>query len=297
MPDHSISVVHVKGDDATKFLHRQLTVDLADVNASNSLPAAYLNAKGRVIANFILISDLDNGYYLAAPSDIANILANRLKMFVLRDKVNVSVNSDISITGIQGTSFSGFCLPEKIYETTCKDDFIFIRMPGKILRYMVLASTSVYEQHVTKLDKMSMLEWVLTDVNSGIPWVLHQTTEQFVAQAVNLDLIGAVNWTKGCYPGQEIVARLHYRGGTNRRMTIAIAELDSAVSPGDLIECTGVAGNQKGIVVNCANDGDRNLLLISVPLKFFDQQNLQLENSTSIQLASDLLPYAIPELN
>ena len=297
MHDYSISVVHVTGNDATKFLHRQLTVDLVEINASYSLPAAYLNAKGRVAANFILIPDKDNGYYLAVPAGLATILANRLKMFVLRDKVDVSVQSDVSIIGIRGTSYSDFCLPEKPYETACHDDLIFICMPGEVPRYMVLAPVSGHGQHTARLEKMSMLEWQLADLKAGIPWVLHQTTEQFVAQAVNLDLIGAVSWTKGCYPGQEIVARLHYRGGTNRRMTIAMAEPNSVVGPGNLIDCAGVAGNQKGIVVNCANDGDRNLLLASMPLKFFDQQNLRLENSHSIQLAPDLLPYAIPELN
>ena len=151
------------------------------------------------------------------------------------------------------------------------------------MRFGVLADSS----HTEAVDRPPDSEfWQIQDVNAGIPWLNQHTSEHLIAQAINLDLIGGLSWTKGCYPGQEIVARLHYRGGINRRMVSASSSAESIPVPGAEISCPDLPGNQTGTVVNSVIDADCNLasMLISVPIKFIGQENLLLSDTHPLEL-------------
>lgn len=290
-----ISVIEVSGDDSASFLQRLLTSDISEVTPNQSQFSAFLNPKGRVIANFLLT--MRNGrFYIVVAEELADSLVNRLRLYVLRTKVNINVESGLSFFGCyQPLETRESELPKSVLETQTIDEFTVVKMPGVEMRLGVLADASYTEV----VDRLPVSEfWQLQDINAGVPWLNQLTSELFIAQAINLDLIGGVSWTKGCYPGQEIVARLHYRGGINRRMVSARSSAESKPVPGTEISCPDLPGNQTGTVVNSVIDGDCNQtsMLISVPVKFIGQKNLLLSDTHSLELQIERLPYSIPEL-
>ena len=301
IPLHHLGIVRISGGDATSFLQRQFTNDMSEVTPERSCQAAYLNAKGRVIANFLVLMRNDS-YYLVLSKDLTETLVKRLKMFVLRDKVDISIQPEMSFAG----TFNENLLPPSVSEiplhyccVQTSEDFSVVRLPATSARYGVLGATSIIQSNSNELSQSDAInDWIIQDILTGIPLISHTTSESFVAQAVNLDLIGAVSFSKGCFPGQEIVARLHYRGGVNRRMVRAIAPADSSVDSGTLVECPEVPGNQTGVIVNSvlSNSSQHKQLLLSVPLKFLEQHSLQLEDTTRIEPILDELPYHIPEI-
>lgn len=290
-----ISVIEVSGDDSASFFQRLLTSDISEVTPNQSQFSAFLNPKGRVIANFLLIMRNDR-FYLVVTNELVDSLVKRLRLYVLRAKVNINVEPGLGFFGCRQLSeISESELPKSAMETRTIDNCTVVKLPGSELRFGVLADSN----HTEVSDRPPDSEfWQLQDINAGIPWLNQHTSEHLIAQAINLDLIGGVSWTKGCYPGQEIVARLHYRGGINRRMVNARGSAESKPVPGTEISCPDLPGNQTGTVVNSVIDADSNQasMLISVPIKFIGQENLLLSDTHPLELEIERLPYSIPEL-
>lgn len=296
--DH-VSVIEIAGEDAHSFLQRQLTVEMNEVTPTQSLLAAYLNPKGRVIATFILMMRQEK-YYLIVSNELAETLHNRLRMYVFREKIVISQRPDLIFAGSRDVL--GDIDPELLqrsFQTFTADDLTVVRVPGDPPRFGVLAKPNQISHLSQDTNLIDLGSWQAQDIESGIPWINKSTTETLIAQAINLDLTGSISWKKGCFPGQEIVARMHYRGGVNRRMVQATCHPDANPNPGDLVNCPDLSGNQTGSVVNCTNDknGSDSNLLISVPLKFVGQRNLLLSDSFPVKIRTDGLPYAIPQLD
>jgi len=296
-PLEDYGIVEVTGDDAATFLQRQLTVDVLDVSQDRAQFGAYLNPKGRVIANFILAKN-ENVFFFVLNKELAQHLADRLKIFVFRDKINITAKTDFIFAGGHlDRDIPDSDLPQESLQTQAKDGMIIIRMPDPhARRYGVISNMDKLTEIKGFVQGMDARRWHQHEINAGIPWITPDTSEMFVAQGVNLDLIDAVSWTKGCYPGQEIVARLHYRGGTNRRMCFAIGTKGLIAKPGDEVTCPELAGHQIGTVVNCIDDDNFCILLISIPLKFVNQETLLLSGEQPISLNADRMPYGVPEL-
>ena len=292
---NQISVIEISGDDSVSFFQRLLTSDISEVTPNQSQFSAILNPKGRVIANFLLTMRNDR-FYIVVAKELVDSLAKRLRLYVLRSKVNINLEPGLGFFGChQLSETSESELPKSALETRTIDEFTVVKMPGVEMRFGVLANSSQTEAVDRPPDKDY---WQLQDINAGIPWLNQHTSEHLIAQAINLDLIGGVSWTKGCYPGQEIVARLHYRGGINRRMVGARSSAESKPVPGTEISCPDLPGNQTGTVVNSVIDADCNQasMLISVPIKFINQENLLLSDTHPLELQIERLPYSIPEL-
>lgn len=290
-----MSVIEVSGDDSASFFQRLLTSDISEVTPNQSQFSALLNPKGRVIANFLLTMRNDR-FYIVVDKELVDSLVKRLRLYVLRAKVNINLEPGLGFFGCRQLSeVSESELPKSALETQTIDEFTVVKMPGVEMRFGVFADSS-YTEVVDRLPVGEL--WQLQDIEAGIPWLNQHTSELFIAQAINLDLIGGVSWTKGCYPGQEIVARLHYRGGINRRMVSARSSAESKPVPGTEISCPDLPGNQTGTVVNFVIDADSNQasMLISVPIKFIDQENLLLSDTHPLELQIERLPYSIPEL-
>ncbi len=290
-----MTVIEVSGADAESFLQRQLTSDVSEVTSERAQFAAYLNPKGRVIANFILIMRHDK-YYLVVNRDVAELLSNRLKLYVLRAKVTIECRTDMAFCGCRNAAAdSDPTLPKTMFESKQADAFSIIRMPGIGIRYGML--TELNHIDATR-DPSDSDFWLSQDLEAGIPWISEATCEELIAQAINLDLLGAVSWTKGCYPGQEIVARLHYRGGVNRRLVPAWSCVEANPVPGDRVTGPNLSGDQSGTVVNALIQKSHNQakLLVSVPIKFFSQKKLLLADQHPLHLMPENLPYLIPEL-
>ena len=298
LPYDDIVLIRVSDEDAASFLQRQLAVEISDVTPAQAKLGAYLNPKGRVIANFILVMH-DDSYCLIVDQTMAETLTKRLGMYVFREKIEISIHPELKFAGGSPVGENvDTDLPQDSLSTRSIDGLTVIKMPGNEIRYGIISQNKDIQSAARWSTMITELNWRQSNLEAGIPWISAQTSESFVAQAINLDLIDSVSWTKGCYPGQEIVARLHYRGGINRRMVLATAaQANVKLKPGDSIECPDLAGNQTGTVVNCSVSDEVTNLLLSVPLKFIGQAKLLTVGQQPIELRIDSLPYVIPELD
>jgi tRNA-modifying protein YgfZ len=205
-------LLSVSGDDARAFLHAQLTSDIEGLAPDRAALAGWCSAQGRLLATFLVIPS-PQGFLLQLARDIAPAVAKRLGMFVLRSKVKVADESDAwTQDGIWDVDFRQ---PDVVW----KDRTATVRVGER--RYLQLGSSE--QPNATEED------WVLREIQAGRPFISSATQDKFVPQMVNLEKLGGVDFQKGCYPGQEIVARAQYRGQVKRRMV----QMQGAARPGE----------------------------------------------------------------
>ncbi|MEM7280927.1 MAG: hypothetical protein AAF438_04800 [Pseudomonadota bacterium] len=254
----------VSGEDTLSFLQGQLSNDVSGIGEDHSLLASISNAKGRVLAVMYLVKH-QHGLLLVLPEELTSNIKNHLQHFVFRAKVSISI-------------WQGQVFADRPDSTEAKG----------VSQIPVDSNLALYiseQQFEAETDASSL--WI----SSGRPWVLATTQEQFVAQMLNLDLMGGIDWNKGCYTGQEIIARTHYLGKHKRRMLQFEAPGQAAVAPGDPIVC---GEKTAGTVVNAAKNSDTWLMLAVVRLSFLGEA-FALKDGTPI--SGTTLPYAIPELD
>lgn len=215
-------LLSVKGDDARDFLHAQLTNDIQHLTGEHAALAGWCSAKGRLLATFLVIP-APGGFLLQVARDLAPAVTKRLGMFVLRAKVQIADESDAWVQ--YGVWNAGQERPGVSVDA------------GRFLQLVPAAET----QPEANADEA---QWALQEIRAGRPLITAATQDQFVPQMVNLEKLGAVDFQKGCYPGQEIVARAQYRGQVKRRMVQLPAPAGTALRPG--------AAFNGGIVVDSA---------------------------------------------
>ena len=190
----------VTGADARAFLHAQLTNDIQNLPAERAALAGWCTAKGRLLASFLVIPSSD-GFLLQLARDLAPAVAKRLSMFVLRSKVKVSDESDTwAQYGVWEPA------PRLAWDGGTVTVPVDERRSLKIGKGLSLPATRSED------------DWTLEEIRAGRPLISAATQDQFVPQMVNFETLGAINFQKGCYPGQEIVARAQYRGEVKRRL-------------------------------------------------------------------------------
>ena len=238
-------LLSVTGADARAFLHAQLTNDIEHLAPERAALAGWCSAKGRLLATFLVIQ-APEGFLLQVARDLAAPVAKRLSMFVLRSKVKVS---DVSDAWTQyGIWEAGFQQPEVAWN----GNRATVRVGER--RYLEL----VPKDEAAESAGADEAQWVLQEIRAGRPLIMAATQDQFVPQMVNLEQLGGVDFGKGCYPGQEIVARAQYRGQVKRRMVHAHAPAGVRVEPGQ--EFNG------GTVVDVAPAENGSELLAVVPV-------------------------------
>lgn len=245
LPDYG--VITVRGEEAASFLQNLLTNDVTQLAPGKSQLTAMCNPKGRLLALFTL-SQSDDGYYLILPAKQGAFLAQRLQLFKLRSKVEiVDATTTLLVCGLSETPDEVKAIP-------------FATPP----RALLIDSA---EQLAVSADKLlaagwqlaSQNSWQLADIKTGIANVFDTSRELFTAQQLNLDLIDAVSFRKGCYPGQEVVARLHYLGEAKRRLFYAESHSTQLPAMGDTIVDSDK--NVAGHIVNAVQDADNKLYL------------------------------------
>jgi folate-binding protein YgfZ len=253
------SLLRFSGPDTAAFLHGQLTCDVQALKTASSTYGGYCNPKGRLLATFLLWNDGD-GYRMLVPASIAEPLRKRLSMYILRAKVKAEyITAAMACIGVLGPDAAGTLAglggqaPEHPHCVRIDAAVTVIRLPGD--RFLMIKSAEGI--HLPVDDGA----WHAVDIACGIPFILPATQEEFVPQMVNLDLIGALSYTKGCYPGQEIVARTHYLGRLKQRMYHASV---AAATPGDKLYCEELGDQAAGMIVSAApaDDGNQNVLAV-----------------------------------
>jgi len=190
----------VTGADARDFLHAQLTNDVAHLSADRAAFAGWCTAKGRLLATLLVIPAPD-GFLLQLAKDIAPAVAKRLSMFVLRSKVKIADESD---------AWAQYGVWQPLPAVTWDGGTVSVPVGDR--RHLRLG------KGLSESCARSEDEWTLEEIRAGRPWIMAATQDKFVPQMVNLETLGGVDFQKGCYPGQEIVARAQYRGEVKRRM-------------------------------------------------------------------------------
>lgn len=188
------------GADAGDFLHNQLSADVLALSDGESVFACYCEPKGRVLA-LMLVCRIDDDYYVIMSKALALSVGARLKMYVMRSEVNVEVLNEAVISGLQGLDAS----------QTTVTPLVTVPIPGSSRSLSILVHGSTTASETSLQDA-----WKASELDQGICWLCPDTSAQFLPQMLGFDQLGAVNFRKGCYPGQEIVARTHYLGKVKR---------------------------------------------------------------------------------
>ncbi len=295
-------LLKISGADAQGFLHNLFSSDVNSLTPQLALRSSFNTAKGRALATFLIWRN-GSEFFLQLPRGLLAAMQKKLSMYVLRSKVKIENAGDgmvcLGLSGPQAQALlqNAFAaLPQQTLEVAHHGDTALLRLAAD--RFM-LCTTS--QQAPTLWEKLGAATpagspcWDWLDIRAGIPWVMPQTQEAFVPQMINLELIGAVNFKKGCYPGQEVVARMHYLGKPKRRMFLAHAFVDSLPQAGTLLHSAELEGQSCGEVVNAAPaPGGGYDLLAVVQIASHDAYPVHLGALTGARLEFQPLPYPLP---
>ncbi|HUG98568.1 MAG TPA: hypothetical protein VMQ83_05300 [Gammaproteobacteria bacterium] len=244
------------GPDAGSFLQNQLSSDLGEVTAVCGQLSAWHDAKGRVLA-VVRVLPWHAGYLLVMHARLVAPVEQRLRMYVLRARVALEAGPAVHAlaAGCEAPPWAatGPGLPPAALGAAGGDGISILRMPGNA-GWLIAADLGA---RAGPADPAAAAAWQLAELEAGIPEVYPETSGQFLAQMLNLDRIGAISFTKGCYPGQEIVARAHHLGRVKRRARLFRAA-GAPPAPGDAL------ADSAGIVVRAAPDGGECLLMAVV---------------------------------
>ena len=236
------STVKVEGDDRIQFLQGQLTQDINLITLDKALFAGFCNPKGRVLAFMLCYMD-QASIHIQIDSSIEESFLKRLKMYVLRSKVSMSLLGDqftcIGFMGFKALLEQGIQPPKSYLDIVRSHDVMIMRVGKDTERFQLMGEASKVKSfmqlHLPEYTSMSIESWNNLNILDGVPDIYPTTQEAFIPQSLNMDLIDGVNFKKGCYTGQEIVARTHYLGKVKRRMYRGFIESQDVLTPGDQI--------------------------------------------------------------
>ena len=292
LSDHGL--IKVFGDDAESFLQNQLSNDIRNVNESSHQTSAWCSPKGRIIASFRIFKRAD-AYYLSVSTDLIEPIIKKLRMYVMMSKVTVEDTSNELVH----FAYSG----NQLKNTPTKPDQVLQSNGLSILniasndasRFEVFGTISdaekLWSDLATTATPTNNNGWNYLNIVAGIPSITQASSEAWVPQMVNYIAIGGVDFKKGCYPGQEIVARLNYLGKTKRRMYRLEIDTDLLPSTGDSIATE--ADKDAGKVLNAAINPDDKVEVLAI-LKIAQADSpMQLSENSKASITVLDLPYSV----
>ena len=305
-------LIALDGEEAASFLHNQLTNDVEHLGLGEARLAGYCSPKGRLLASFLMWRN-DTTIFLQLSRDIQVAVQKRLSMFVLRAKAKLSDATDAPAN--QVVLGLGGGLAEAVlqtwFDTLPAKPFARLEHPlGTLIRvadvfgaarYQWLMSAETAQTVAPVLaDRLSVGgkdAWHLSEIHAGVPQITKATQEQFVPQMVNYELLGGVNFKKGCYPGQEIVARSQYLGKLKRRTTL-VGIADPAAAAGMEVFATADPEQPCGMIVNAAPNGNGGVdALVEMKLAAIEAGSVRLGSAAGTPLAFLDMPYVLDPLD
>ena len=298
-------VIDVTGDDAASFLHTQLTNDIQSLEAGSARLAGLCSAKGRLLAS-LLVWRASDAVRLLISADLQAQVQKRLSMFVLRAKAKLAdATGAVAVIGFAGNVRDALsrcfdALPDGVHVKIDGPRGALIRVPDAdgVMRYLWVGPKADVEAKLAELDaahgvrRVNPSLWDWLDVRAGEPRVTAATYEQFVPQMINFEIVGGVSFHKGCYPGQEVVARAQYRGTVKRRTMLAHApsahvgaELFHSADPGQPCGTVVNAAAAPGAGVDC---------LVEVKLAALESGTVHVGAADGPVLSFLPLPYPLP---
>lgn len=264
------ATIRVEGDDRIQFLQGQLTQDINLISQDKALYAGFCNPKGRVLA-FMLCYVAHESIHIQLDNSIKESILKKLKMYVLRSKVSLNLLEEtftsIGFVGTKALVERNIQIPKNHLDIVQYQDVMIIRIGQDCERYQLMGEASKVNEFIklnfSVYSTMSLDDWNNLNILDGIPDIYPTTQEAFIPQSLNMDLIEGINFKKGCYTGQEIVARTHYLGKVKRRMYRAFIKSQVDLNPGDQI--LNKNGEETGQLVRSAKENnDKTNLLIEL---------------------------------
>jgi folate-binding protein YgfZ len=291
-----LAIIEISGADAESFLNAQFTSNIKNLSEHQLQFSAWCNPKGQVKTTFYIYRHADN-FYILLPEGLKISFLKQLGMYILRADVQLTDLSD-SLTRL------GLCLEK----SDVGQSDILNQLPDNLAvlplaatetelssrqsRYIIVTdieqAKSIQDTLTEQLTDTDSYLWKGLDIQAGIPWLTQETSEKFLPQMLNLDLMGALDYQKGCYPGQEIIARLHYRGQLKRRLCLATCTTDTYPESGDPV--LSHENNTVGTVINAQASEDIYYLLAVIDNDSIENK-LSLREPDGSELNLQTLPY------
>lgn len=263
------SIIHVEGADAADYLHSQFSSDIRSAAPGSSFLTSYSDPRGRLLAVMRVLALAENEFVLILDRSVLPQIIAQLRKYALRARVNVA-ESAWSLAGVAGRA-AGERLVSAGFEIAAYDGeqawsiggMLSVRLPDSLPRWLLIGPQPSLAHAASALTPWAASDnapaWLCRDIELGLPRITAATSSRFVAQMVNLDRLAALDFRKGCYPGQEVVARTHYLGRIKRRMFIVDTPRAAVPAPGDSIH--DAAGKAIGEIVMGAEHGDGSIAL------------------------------------
>ena len=302
-------IIEVHGKDAEEFLQNQFTNDITRVTENTHQLSAWCNPKGRVIANFRIFKRRNN-YYLTLSADLVELILKKLRRYIMRSDVTIEdISNSLMHFGYAGeyaeqdlqTLLGKNKVPENSNQTLQQGTLSILRLPGTVPRFEVfgeLADTkTLWERCNVRAASVSSNGWDYLNIVAGLPVVSQASSAAWIPQMLNLQVIDGVDFQKGCYPGQEIVARLKYLG-TNKRRMYRI-EINNSELPeiGQKIYADGESAYVGKILTTVINPINKAEALAVLKIAFADKKLSLNESATTEKDSITLLelPYPVDE--
>lgn len=279
-----LAIIKVMGEDASRFLQGQLTCNINDLTDSNSFFAAFCNAKGRTISTLLILKK-EEAYFLILPAELIDKVINKLKMYILRSDVQLTnATNNLCLTGITSSELNlSISFPETDFAVKNGSEII-IKFPSTDNRYLCINSVSQGKALWTQLTQKDNFlasnssTWNYQDISIGLPWLTELTSEEYIPQMLNIDKLGGISFEKGCYTGQEVIARTHYLGKAKRELFLAECSTSALLESNTHIISDD--GEQTiGKVISFQANNHKCRILIVAASTGIELKNLMLHNS------------------
>lgn len=304
-----LGAIQVTGEDSQKYLQGQLTCDVQQITDTNMLMGGQCNPTGKLLSVFRMVKAIneDSGYLLIQPNSSIESSLPELKKYGVFSKVDIEQTNDLSFALLVGSTAQAQIkaiagvLPDSLTQVVTSEDYHFIALGGEPSRYLTIAKPAAIESLMAEFDgdKLSHRVWDLLEITQGIANIPATVAGEYVPQMVNLTHINGVSFTKGCYLGQETVARMQYLGKNKRALFVLAGE---NVSHDNLAELStvevqlGENWRRNGMLVNTYLSDDKtfygNAILNS---DTEEAASLRLKELPSASLTIQPLPYSLEQ--
>lgn len=300
----SESLLHISGPDTLTFLQGQTTCDTREVDAQHAVVGAYCNPQGRMACDFLLVQLGENHYALRLKADILASAAKTFGKYIVFSKAELeSEREDWQVIGCWGDQVAealaklDIPLPQGKYQAVTGQGYVLVQMDDAGTVFEALIDMQNHKNHfellTNAISEGQESQWQALQIRAGMGRVEAPNVEELLPQMLNYDVTGHVNFTKGCYTGQEIVARLHYRGKAKRRLYLGeIATTEAPLAGTELFNSR--SEQSVGTVVNAAYDGQHTVCLFTATTKGIEE-GLRLASGQGPAIALLELPYALPD--
>ncbi len=300
------STLVIAGDDAKAFMQGQFTNDIEQVNENTSQLSAFCNNKGRMIANFRLFEHQQN-HFISVKNNLVKPSIQHLQNYILRAQVAIQdVSEQLIHLGVSGDNAEKLLLPfieishQMVDGISSNENYIAIRVASsnknKKSRYEIFCSfehaKTLWESLAEQIETVNASSWDYLNIQAGLPFIDANTSEEFVPQMTNMDLISGISFTKGCFTGQEIVARMHYLGKLKKRCFKIHIATDKKPVAGDMLFAENArAGQNTGMIIQAEKNPDAGYDALAVIQIADTKSNLFLNDASGAVVTVKELPY------